>query len=100
MLRASRSIAGSDNPGKFTTASGAVQSGNYLLYWMANQALCRLDPSGAKGLDGMRLDLCSFLDFIVRSEGSTKTGSRGLGRQDILGDGRGTMRRLFRTDTL
>ncbi|HZW94127.1 MAG TPA: carbohydrate porin [Candidatus Eremiobacteraceae bacterium] len=40
------------NPSKFTTASGVVQSGNYLLYWMANQALWRLDPSGAKGLDG------------------------------------------------
>jgi carbohydrate-selective porin OprB len=40
------------NPGKFTTASGAVRSGNYLLYWMANQALWRLDSSGAKGLDG------------------------------------------------
>ena len=40
------------NPSKFTTASGAVQSGNYLLYWMANQALWRLDPKEAKGLDG------------------------------------------------
>jgi carbohydrate-selective porin OprB len=40
------------NPSKFTTASGEVQSGNYLLYWMANQAIWRLDPSGAKGLDG------------------------------------------------
>jgi porin len=40
------------NPSKFTTASGVVQSGNYLLYWMANQALWRLDPSGARGLDG------------------------------------------------
>jgi carbohydrate-selective porin OprB len=39
------------NTGKFTTAAGAVQSGNYLLYWMANQALWRLDRSGAKGLD-------------------------------------------------
>lgn len=40
------------NPSKFTTASGLVQSGNYLLYWMANQALWRLDPRGSKGLDG------------------------------------------------
>jgi porin len=40
------------NPGKFTTASGVTQSGNYLLYWMANQALWRLDPMGARGLDG------------------------------------------------
>jgi fructose-bisphosphate aldolase class II len=35
-----------------------------------------------------------------RSEGSTNTGSHGLDRQDILDDGRGTMRRLLRTDTL
>jgi porin len=40
------------NPGKFTTASGVTQSGNYLLYWMASQALWRVDPKGAKGLDG------------------------------------------------
>jgi porin len=40
------------NPSKFTTATGLVQSGNYLLYWMANQALWRLDPRGARGLDG------------------------------------------------
>jgi len=40
------------NPGKFTTASGASQAGDYLLYWIANQALWRLDPKGAKGLDG------------------------------------------------
>jgi porin len=40
------------NPGKFTTASGVTQSGNYLLYWMANQALWRFDPKEAKGLDG------------------------------------------------
>ena len=40
------------NPGKFTTASGVVQSGNYLLYWMANQALWRMDPTEARGLDG------------------------------------------------
>jgi len=40
------------NPGKSTTASGVVQSGNYLLYWMANQALWRVDPTGASGLDG------------------------------------------------
>jgi carbohydrate-selective porin OprB len=40
------------NPGKFTTSSGTMESGNYLLYWMANQALWRLDPSRSKGLDG------------------------------------------------
>jgi porin len=40
------------NPGKFTAASGVSQSGNYLLYWMASQALWRLDPKGARGLDG------------------------------------------------
>ncbi len=40
------------NPGKFTTPSSTIPtSGNYLLYWMANQALWRLDPKGAKGLD-------------------------------------------------
>jgi carbohydrate-selective porin OprB len=40
------------NPGKFTTAtSSASRSGNYLLYWMASQALWRVDPKGAKGLD-------------------------------------------------
>jgi len=27
------------------------RSGNYLLYWMASQALWRVDPKGAKGLD-------------------------------------------------
>jgi porin len=40
------------NPSKFTTASGAAQSGNYLLYWMANQALWRVDSKEARGLDG------------------------------------------------
>jgi hypothetical protein len=40
------------NPGKFRTSSGTMESGNYLLYWMANQALWRLDPSRSKGLDG------------------------------------------------
>jgi len=41
------------NPGKFTSPSGAaVRSGNYLLYWMASQALWRVDPKGGKGLDG------------------------------------------------
>jgi porin len=33
------------NPAKFT-------SGNYLLYWMASQALWRVDPHEPKGLDG------------------------------------------------
>jgi porin len=41
------------NPGKFPTPfSTRTQSGNYLLYWMASQALWRVDPKGAKGLDG------------------------------------------------
>jgi carbohydrate-selective porin OprB len=39
------------NPGQFTAASGIFQSGNYLLYWMASQAIWRVDPKGAKGLD-------------------------------------------------
>jgi porin len=40
------------NPGKFRTASGVEQSGNYLLYWMANQAIWRQDPGGSRGVDG------------------------------------------------
>jgi porin len=40
------------NPGRFMTASGLPESGNYLLYWMASQALWRVDPKKAKGLDG------------------------------------------------
>jgi porin len=41
------------NPGKFTLPTSATpRSGNYLLYWMASQALWRVDPHGAKGLDG------------------------------------------------
>jgi porin len=40
------------NAGKFTSlASATPRSGNYLLYWMANQALWRLDPKEGKGLD-------------------------------------------------
>jgi carbohydrate-selective porin OprB len=39
------------NPGEFTTATGKPESGNYLLYWMASQALWRIDPAGARGLD-------------------------------------------------
>jgi porin len=39
------------NPGRFTKPfSTETQSGNYLLYWMASQALWRVDPQGAKGL--------------------------------------------------
>jgi len=42
----------SHNPGKFTSPTSAIpQSGNYLLYWMASQALWRVDPKGGKGLD-------------------------------------------------
>lgn len=41
------------NPGKFTSpTSPTPRSGNYLLYWMASQALWRVDPKGGKGLDG------------------------------------------------
>jgi porin len=39
------------NPGDFRAATGKRESGNYLLYWMASQALWRVDPNGAKGLD-------------------------------------------------
>jgi porin len=40
------------NPGKFTSPSSPTpRSGNYLLYWMASQALWRVDPKQAKGLD-------------------------------------------------
>ena len=39
------------NPGQFTTAAGDKRSGNYLLYWMASQALWRVDPEEAMGLD-------------------------------------------------
>jgi porin len=40
------------NPGKFTTASSSIpRPGNYLLYWMASQALWRIDPKEARGLD-------------------------------------------------
>jgi porin len=40
------------NPAKFTSPTSAKpRSGNYLLYWMASQALWRVDPKGAKGLD-------------------------------------------------
>jgi porin len=40
------------NPTKFATANGQERSGNYLLYWMADQALWRVNPDGGKGLDG------------------------------------------------
>jgi porin len=41
------------NPGKFMSQTSAMpRSGNYLLYWMASQALWRVDPKGGKGLDG------------------------------------------------
>jgi porin len=40
------------NPGKFDEATTSKpSSGNYLLYWMASQALWRVDPKGGKGLD-------------------------------------------------
>jgi len=40
------------NPAKFTTANGQKEAGNFLLYWMASQALWRLNRNGSKGLDG------------------------------------------------
>jgi len=40
------------NPGEFMTAtSAAPESGNYLLYWKASQALWRVNPQEARGLD-------------------------------------------------
>jgi hypothetical protein len=40
------------NPGKFANPrSPTPRSGNYLLYWMASQALWRVDPHEGKGLD-------------------------------------------------
>jgi len=40
------------NPSKFTTSvSTTTQHGNYLLYWMASQALWRVNPKEGKGLD-------------------------------------------------
>src|SRR5713101_7818038 len=40
------------NPARFTNpASAQSRSGNYLLYWMATQALWRVDPREARGLD-------------------------------------------------
>ena len=32
--------------------STVPRQGNYLLYWMASQALWRIDPKGGKGIDG------------------------------------------------
>jgi porin len=40
------------NPGQFTASTSTKpNSGDYLLYWMASQALWRVDPQEAKGLD-------------------------------------------------
>jgi hypothetical protein len=40
------------NPATFNNpVNGRSRSGNYLLYWMASQALWRTDPREAKGLD-------------------------------------------------
>ena len=40
------------NPGRFAEPeSGTSPSGNYLLYWMANQALWRVNAQEARGLD-------------------------------------------------
>jgi len=41
------------NPGKLISPTSTTpRSGNYLLYWMASQALWRADRTEAKGLDG------------------------------------------------
>ena len=40
------------NPTTFATATGQKHSGDYVLYWMASQALWRVNRDGAKGLDG------------------------------------------------
>lgn len=40
------------NPGNFTSPTSTTpRSPNYLFYWMASQALWRVDPKKAKGLD-------------------------------------------------
>jgi porin len=40
------------NPGKFAVPTSTTpRAGNYLLYWMASQALWRIDRAEAKGLD-------------------------------------------------
>ncbi len=40
------------NPGKFTEPQkNTPRAGDYLLYWMANQAIWRVDPSRSNGLD-------------------------------------------------
>src|SRR6202161_2819897 len=40
------------NPAKFTSPTSLTpRAGNYLLYWMASQALLRVDPKETKGLD-------------------------------------------------
>jgi len=42
------------NPGDFTTPLNPTPvSGNYLLYWKASQALWRVDPKQARGLDAI-----------------------------------------------
>jgi porin len=51
-------VGASYNHSKFTTASGATQSGNYLLYWMGSQALWRVDPKG----EGTRWNGCVRLE--------------------------------------
>ena len=39
------------NPGRFTTSTNTTRSGDYLIYWMASQALWRVNPKEGKGLD-------------------------------------------------
>ena len=48
------------NPGKFTSPTSATpQPGNYLLYWMASQALWRVNPKEGKGFG---CDVCLRLE--------------------------------------
>jgi porin len=45
-------VGASYNPGKFTSPTNpTLRAGNYLLYWMASQALWRVDRAEARGLD-------------------------------------------------
>jgi porin len=42
------------NPGKFRSpVQSSPRPGNYLMYWMANQAIWRVDKTGSKGLDAL-----------------------------------------------
>jgi porin len=51
------------NPATFATATGQKRSGNYVLYWMASQALWRVDPKWGKGPDATFADDWSPADI-------------------------------------